>query len=156
RNPSLHDEPNMPYAQAVINETLRMSSIASFGIFHKTLEDVKFKGFFIPKNTLIIGNQYAANFDEATWGDPNVFRPERFLDSEGNLTREKEVMAFSYGKRSCIGERLARNQLFLFSTNIFQQFNSEFVGNEPSLEGIFGVVTKPQCFSLKFMKRNLM
>ncbi|CAG7786197.1 unnamed protein product, partial [Allacma fusca] len=25
RNPSLHDEPNMPYAQAVINETLRMS-----------------------------------------------------------------------------------------------------------------------------------
>ncbi|CAG7832600.1 unnamed protein product [Allacma fusca] len=81
RNPSLHDELNMPYAQAVINETLRMSSIASFGIFHKALKDVNLKGIFMPKNTLIIGNQYAANFDEATWGstasDHLVYLPKK-------------------------------------------------------------------------------
>ncbi|CAG7721211.1 unnamed protein product [Allacma fusca] len=154
RTPSLSDEPNMPYVQAVLNEVLRISSIGPLSVFHRAMEDVEFKGYFIPKDTIVIGNLYAANWDKDIWGDPHVFRPERFLDSQGNFVQRDELLAFSTGKRLCIGERLARNNMFLFSTIIFQEFNTEFAGTEPSFEGSFGLFSRPYSFSLKFIKRH--
>lgn len=54
--------------------------------------------------------------DKEYWGDPYVFRPERFLDAEGNLIpgSSDRVLTFGLGKTPKIGNRLTILYLFLF------------------------------------------
>ena len=61
----------------------------------------------------------------AHWGDGEVFRPERFLtEGEGvtEVRRDEHFIPFSVGKRQCLGETLAKNELFLFFTALVQQY----------------------------------
>jgi len=112
----------MPYTQAVIHEILRYSSLLPFSVFHNTVKEVKLGGYTIPKDTLIIPNLYAAHFDEEAWGDPENFRPERFINEKGQFEKNDALMAFSYGKRVCLGESLARDELYIFLVSLFQRF----------------------------------
>ena len=120
---TLDDEPHLPYVEAVITEVLRYSSIFPLSIFHSTLEDVHFHGYDIPKDTMIVPNLYGLHHDPAIWGDPATFRPERFVTPEGRVSKPVDaIMAFSWGKHGCIGEKLARNTIFLFVTTIFRKY----------------------------------
>ena len=59
------------------------------------------------------------------------------------------------GKRVCIGESLARMELFLFLTSLVQRFRfrMEDERNPPSLSGTLGVVNAPQNFNMIISKR---
>jgi cytochrome P450 len=66
--------------------------------------------------------------DEAFWGDPDVFRPERFLDDAGKLLpadhpRRKRLMPFGAGSRVCVGEIFALRRLFIFLVSVAQAFD---------------------------------
>ena len=54
-----------------------------------------------------------------------MFRPQRFLDEAGNVKRDEHFIPFSVGKRQCLGETLAKTELFLFFTALVQQYRSE-------------------------------
>jgi methyl farnesoate epoxidase/farnesoate epoxidase len=55
--------------------------------------------------------------DPEYWGDPEAFRPERFLDpATGSLIRKERFVPFGFGKRVCMGESLAKSELFLFTS----------------------------------------
>jgi len=122
RRPTLDDKPMLPYTEAVMQEVFRMSSIVPSGLFHNTMANVNFQGFEIPKNTCVIANIHGVHYDPAVWGDPENFRPERFLTNTKAVLKPESLLAFSTGKRACIGEALARDEFFLFLTNIFQRF----------------------------------
>ena len=61
--------------------------------------------------------------DETIWGDPFEFRPERFINEEGRFVKHPYVIPFASGKRSCPGELLARQELYLFTGNLVKQFH---------------------------------
>lgn len=83
---------------------------------------LKMNHFF--QNTVVVAALSSANHDESVWEEPHKFRPERFLDGDGNLSLKNDVsLPFSAGKRLCAGETFARNMLFLFTTAFFQTFN---------------------------------
>ncbi len=67
-------------------------------------------------------NGYAVNHDADHFSDPDLFRPERFLDSEGRYRKDDRVLFFGVGKRRCVGELLAKAELFLFTTSLVQKF----------------------------------
>ena len=46
----------------------------------------------------VVCNLYAVHNDPAVWGDPAEFRPERFLDEAGQVTRKDDIIPFSLGK----------------------------------------------------------
>ena len=118
-------------------EILRFSSIVSTGVPHKALEDVQFHGYTIPKGTTIMYNIRYASRDPKAWGDPDNFRPERFLSSDGkSIVRNDAWIPFSTGKRVCLGETLAKDELFLFLGNLLQQFQvtAPENGTKPDLE----------------------
>ena len=101
RLPSLLDRPLMPYADAVINELLRLSSVSPIGIPHKALKDVDFHGYRIPKDTMILGNLHAVHHEPHVYKNPEVFRPERFLGDEGKILKNEAFFPFGTGRRGC-------------------------------------------------------
>lgn len=50
------------------------------------------------------------------------YDPSRFIDENGALKRVDELIPFSIGKRQCLGESLARMEMFLFMANLLNQF----------------------------------
>lgn len=119
----------MPYTLALIDEILRCSSIVPDGVQHRALADKEFQGYFIPKDAWIFSNMHYIHHDPKIWGDPEQFRPERFV-SDGKYKKSDNLIPFQIGKRQCVGETLARDTIFLYLTNIFQRFSISF---DPSL-----------------------
>ena len=90
------------------------------------------------------------------WGDGKTFRPERFLDEQGKVRRDEHFIPFSIGKRQCLGETLAKTELFLFFTGLVQQFTflPEKEGVLPTQESTFGITSLPKPFKVRLLERN--
>lgn len=142
RQVSLADQSELVYLEAVIMEILRFSSLTPFGLPHRNLETVEFHGYTIPQNTMIFANYYAVHRNNEIWGDAQNFRPERFLSQDGkSIVRNEALLSFGTGKRICIGESLAREELKLFIGNLVQRFKWSAVPGEPALSTEPGVST---------------
>ncbi|XP_072014876.1 cytochrome P450 2J4-like [Amphiura filiformis] len=123
RLPKLSDKSNLPYTEAVIHEIQRFASIVLLAIPRFTRSDVEFRGYTIPKGTPILPNLYSVTRDPSVWDEPGVFKPERFLDGDGQVRKIPEQIVFGAGKRVCLGEQLARMELFIFYTHLMHRFS---------------------------------
>nr|XP_020143396.1 cytochrome P450 2D17-like isoform X7 [Microcebus murinus] len=123
RRPEMGDQAHMPYTTAVIHEVQRFADIIPMGVPHMTSRDIEVKGFLIPKGTTLFTNLSSVLKDEAVWEKPFRFHPEHFLDSQGRFVKPEAFMPFSAGRRACLGEPLARMELFLFFTCLLQRFS---------------------------------
>ncbi|XP_071375995.1 cytochrome P450 2K1-like [Centroberyx affinis] len=116
------DRKNLPYTNAVIHETQRLASILPISIPHNTSQDVTFQGYFIGKGTTVFPLLASVLWDETEWESPHTFNPAHFLDKDGKFVKRDAFMPFSAGRRVCLGESLARMELFLFFTSLLQHF----------------------------------
>ncbi len=112
----------MPFTEALILETLRMSTHAPIGTIHLLLDALNIRDYKLPKDLLLIPNIYHCHYNKCVWGDPQTFRPERFLEGDGHKLK-KHIASFQHGKRQCLGEHLAMDILFIFATRLFQHFD---------------------------------
>lgn len=79
-------------------EIHRYTSILSLSLQHRTMSNTHLFGFTIPKGTIVIPNLWACHHDPHYWNDPDVFRPERFLDELGEVHKPEYLIPFSVGK----------------------------------------------------------
>lgn len=114
--------PLMPYTQAVMLELHRVANIAPSGLNHALAQDRQVAGYLLPKGTQILLSSFLVHTDPEYFPEPNVFRPERFLAPDGSFVHDERVVHFGIGKRSCPGEPIAQNQLFLYLTSVLQTF----------------------------------
>ena len=98
RAPSMRDKQEMTYVDATIMEVLRKGDLAPMSVSHGLPRDVTFRGYVIPKDAIVIPYLHSALHDPEVWGDPENFRPERFIGPDGKLTRPEEFIPFSIGK----------------------------------------------------------
>lgn len=151
RKVSIQDRPQMPYAQAVMDEILRYSSIAPIGAPHRAMAEREFHGYHIPKDALVLPNIYHIHFNPAYFPEPEKFRPERFLSQDGKKYEKNMILQpFGVGRRQCAGETLARDTVFLYTTNLFQNFDMKFDPKEkkPNFDTEPGFLRAPVPFTV--------
>lgn len=155
-------------------EIQRIANIPPMGIPHRSTCDTELYGHFIPKDTMILTSLHSVHMDTEFWGDPHVFRPERFLSEEGKIVyNERYFIPFGnglvgvstnvsfnaevcvLGKRRCLGEALGKSSLFLFFTGLMHNFtlNTCSEGPQPQVDGINGFTISPQPFKAFLIPR---
>ncbi|XP_072520417.1 cytochrome P450 2D3-like [Salminus brasiliensis] len=149
-NASYEDRHNMPYIQAVIHECQRVANTVPLSIFHCTSRDTELMGFSIPKDTLIIPNLSSVLKEEGQWKFPHEFNPANFLNEQEQFEKPAAFLPFSAGPRMCLGEGLARMELFLILVTLlrrFQFFWPEDAG-EPDFTPVFGITVRPKPYRM--------
>ncbi|XP_069087567.1 cytochrome P450 2D15-like [Pleurodeles waltl] len=150
RKPMMDDRANMPYTNAVIHEIQRYADIIPLSVPHMTSRDTEVNGFFIPKGTTLMFNLSSVLKDESIWARPYQFYPEHFLDADGQFIKREAFLPFSAGRRVCLGEQLARMELFLFFTTFLQQFTFFIPRDQPrpTEETLMGTIRAPMPYQL--------
>ncbi|KAF1753448.1 hypothetical protein GCK72_020005 [Caenorhabditis remanei] len=119
---STSDKNNLPYFNAVLNESQRCANIVPLNQIHCVTKDTVINGMTVKKGTGIIPQISTVLLDEKAFPDPYTFNPDRFIDENGKLKKVDELVPFSVGKRQCLGEGLARMELFLFISNFLNRY----------------------------------
>ncbi|XP_054855144.1 cytochrome P450 2F2-like isoform X2 [Eublepharis macularius] len=156
RSPSLEDRVHLPYTDAVIHEILRFADVVPLGGSRLVTRDAHFHGYVLPKGTGILPCLYSVHKDATQFRDPETFDPTHFLDQKGNFRRRDVFMPFGAGKRACLGQALARMELFLFFTTLVQRFTLQPVvpPEEINLSPMaFGLVSGPHPFTFRAIPR---
>ncbi len=93
--------------------------------------------------------------DERYFPNADQFNPDRFIDDkDGSLKKCDQLIPFGVGKRQCVGESLARMELFLVFANLMQRYTLTVPDDEqmPSEEPMIGVHCHPQRFNCTAVK----
>ncbi|KAI6184682.1 Cytochrome P450 33C9 [Aphelenchoides bicaudatus] len=112
--------------QTSLQEVQRCANIVAQNLFRQTTQDVEIGGHKVKKSTYCTVQISTIHYDEKIFPEPSVFKPERFLTENGQLKHIDELVPFSMGKRVCLGEGLARMELYLFLSNLFNQYKACF------------------------------
>ncbi|MED6249425.1 hypothetical protein ATANTOWER_013858 [Ataeniobius toweri] len=101
------------------------------------------------QGTMVLITLGSVLHDESIWETPYTFNPQHFLEKDGRFRKREAFLPFSAGKRVCLGEHLARMELFLFFTSLLQRFTfTAPAGEQPSLEFKLGTTRCPKPYRL--------
>lgn len=150
--PNYEQVRDLPYVQAVINETMRIHSTSSLGLprvvpgpspENPNANGVDILGYHFPPGTVLSVPSYTIHHSKEIWGpDADEFVPERW-DEKRLTSRQKDAfIPFSTGPRACVGRNVAEMELKTMVGTVFRNF--EFKDEHPGeMETREGFLRKP-------------
>ncbi|XP_072166013.1 cytochrome P450 2U1-like [Diadema setosum] len=157
RMPTLEQRKDIPYTEAVLMEVQRMATIVPLAVPHASTCDTKLFDFDIPAGTLVLPNLWAVHYDPKTWKNPEEFVPERFLNEDRTAVIQRdEFIPFCIGRRKCLGEQLAKMELYFFFTHLLHRFEFRLPEGapRPSTVGKVGATRIPMPYQVCAIPRN--
>jgi cytochrome P450 len=124
------DLARMPYLDAVIMEAMRIYPPA-WTVNRTALEPFDLGGYHFPAGTRAIISQWVIHHLPEVWGDPEVFRPERWTPEFRQSLPRGAYFPFGAGPRICIGMPLAEMEARLLLATILQRFTPRVVPGWP-------------------------
>ncbi|KAH9889802.1 cytochrome P450 [Cubamyces lactineus] len=124
RLPDHNDSKELVYINAVVKEALRWHNVMPLGVWHRTIADDEFNGYFIPGGSMILTNVWNILHDPHAYENPYEFCPDRFI-KDGKLdgtVRDPTDYMFGFGRRICPGRHLAIPSLFINIASILHVF----------------------------------
>ncbi|XP_069111936.1 cytochrome P450 27C1-like [Argopecten irradians] len=133
-----HELQDASYVKAIVKETLRIYPVLPINARVLT-EDTVIGNHLIPKGTCILFNNYTMYHDESYFPDHDVFRPERWIRKGHHKEWDPfTTVVFGFGARSCLGRRIAEQELHISLMKLTQNFWLEPSGEplQPTLRTI--------------------
>ncbi|XP_071949557.1 cytochrome P450 2J4-like [Antedon mediterranea] len=155
KKPKWSDRHSMPYLEATIMEIQRLGNVVPF-FGRRTSDCVKINGYEIPADTTVLVNLFSVHRHSDKWARPLNFEPDRFLDDLKNIQKQEALLPFGIGRRLCIGELMAKMELFLFTANLIQRFQFKVPEGRcaPSVHDcLSGITRRPKPFEICAIKR---
>ncbi|XP_034109215.1 cytochrome P450 306a1 [Drosophila albomicans] len=152
--PSLAELETSVYLRACLSEVQRIRSVVPLGIPHGVERDVTIGDYCLRSGSMVLILQWAIHMNPDVWPQPEQFRPERFLNADGDYAAPAQFIPFQTGKRMCPGDELARMMLTLFAGRILRRFHIQLPSDQPAidLDGECGITLTPAHYKLRFSK----
>lgn len=164
RLPGPDDKPNLPYITAIVEEIFRWRPAGPEGVPHLNKEETIYKGYRIPKESVIVPNVWTISREESLFGphDPDEFVPDRWLEADGTTFKALPAAAFGYGRRTCPGRYFARNGIWIVVAQLLWAFDikaglSDETGESVDVDPIactYGLVMRALPFKARFVPRG--
>ncbi|KAI0345186.1 cytochrome P450 [Trametopsis cervina] len=155
RVPSKEDEPLLPRVTAFFLEVYRWRPVSWGGFAHRATKNIVWENYVIPAGATVIGNHWSISKDPDAYPDPDVFRPDRWLDESGQLKQDMTFFNFGFGRRVCPGQHVANNSLFLTVALLLWAFKMSEDPSEPidTMAFMDAANTRPYPFNVNFEAR---
>ena len=131
----------LPYLNAVCSETLRIYPVGMLTFPRITREPVSVQGYDLPADTVVVGCIYLTHHREDLYPEPDLFKPERFLERQFS---PYEYLPFGGGSRRCIGMALAQLEMKLVIVEILSHCQLELTSKLPAVPARRGVTLGPK------------
>jgi cytochrome P450 len=118
---SLEVVESMEYLWAFLQEVLRFYSPVGL-ITRHTARDEHWQGYTVPKGTRLCIPIHLLHRHPDQWNEPDVFRPERWLNRDGSTHHKFAFLPFSHGPRDCMGHRFAAIEAKMIIANLVDRF----------------------------------
>ncbi|KAL1753731.1 cytochrome P450 [Schizophyllum commune] len=161
--PDLSYEPRLPFVTAIVRESLRWMPVTPLAIPHAYTSTEPDYGRY---NSIVIANVWAMVHDGQVYPEPYAFKPERFLNIDGELdsaVRDPADIVFGFGRRVCPGRHVAYASVWIAIASILRVYNIEKASPcaklpdgtsiEPLREWVTGLVSQPKHFKCLFIPR---
>ncbi|WP_322754037.1 cytochrome P450 [Frankia sp. Cas3] len=131
RRPTVADLANLPYADAVFTEAMRLYPPV-WGMGRYLLEDRLVGGYRLPAGSTLLLCQWVVHRDAQWWPDPERFDPTRWLGDRIDPDRPRYAyFPFGGGPHQCIGNSFAQTEGVLALATICRRWAFEpVVGHE--------------------------
>ncbi|CAN1257003.1 Desmethyl-deoxy-podophyllotoxin synthase [Linum perenne] len=119
----------LKYLKLVIKEALRLHPPVAMlvprqNMEKQNMENCEIDGYTIPANTKIIINAWAIGRNPKYWTQPDMFYPERFIDSNIDYRGFNfEFIPFGAGRRMCPGITFGITNVELVLANLLYHFD---------------------------------
>jgi len=153
--PTASGRASTPFTEAVLQEVQRKGNILNFSVQHAVGADTTLGGYFLPRGTVIFPHLGEVLYNPQFFPEPHRFDPSRYLDSEGKFMAHPKMLAFGVGRRRCLGESLARLELYMFFAGLLARFHLRKERQEDVLTDVpfAGAVNSPKPFKVIFEPR---
>ena len=121
RTPTLADIPNLVYARAIFDETLRLYPPVPL-LPREAIQEEQFGEYKIPKGSLMFVVPWLLHRHKKHWENPDAFIPERFLPDAAGKIHKYGYIPFSIGPRICAGMSFGITESLLSLATLAQAF----------------------------------
>jgi cytochrome P450 len=121
REARVDDLPQLTYLDQVVKESMRLYPSA-WTQGRQAVEAFDLDGYHLPAGTMMMFSQWVLHRLPDVWGDPEVFRPERWDPDTGQKVPQWAYFPFGAGSRICMGMPLAQLQIRLVLATILQRY----------------------------------
>ncbi|KAK2061656.1 cytochrome P450 [Colletotrichum caudatum] len=159
RPPRFADRPRLSYVDAVASEVVRWRPVAPGSVPRRADEEDEICGRRIAKGATLFANAWAIGRDREVFGegvgDVGAFVPERWLDADESVRTDLPLAVFGQGRRSCLGRRVATDNMFMVFASLLWAFDIVPVQEVDAMAmDVAGFMTMPSEFKFGIKPRG--
>ncbi len=147
----------LTYTEAVINETLRLKSVAPL-LLLEPVEDVEIDNYLFKKGEKMAVITRFGALSENYFTDSKNFNPDRWLkakESKCPMHNMDAFLPFGSGPRFCPGKNLAMLEMKLVLSMIFKNFTVELTTPNSKIKEIMAFTLMPNKFEVSLKSRDV-